>query len=199
MSFIDYTYFIRDINLTSGQLNGIDGWVTIYETEILKKLLGYELYTELINDLDGSGNPQTQKFTDLVDGKEFSFELYGYTINTKWEGFRNTLKKSFIAYYVYYQYRIENESFNSSVGQVLTSTENAIRVDATPTLISSWNKMIDLYGFIPYNYVNNCFLNNSNYIHYNNLPSAYNYLLANIVDFDNWVFEPIETQNILGI
>lgn len=199
MSFINNTYFNRDINLTSGQLNNMTFWISEYEPEILEKLLGYNLYSELISDLDIDGNPQSQKFIDLVDGKEFSFDLNGYTINTKWKGLRNNFKKSLIAYYVYYQYRINNESFNSSVGQVITNTENSVHVDAKPELIIAWNKMIDLYGFIPYNYVNNCFLDNSNYIHYNNLPSAYNYLLANIVDFNNWVFEPIETQNILFI
>lgn len=199
MSFIDNTYFIKNINLTSDQLNNINSWILEYEPDILKKLLGYNLYSELINDLDVDGNPQTQKFKDLVNGKEFNFDFYGYTINTKWEGFRNTLKKSLISYYVYYQYRVNNESFNSSIGQVNTNTENATRIDANPVLIITWNKMIDLYGFIPFNLINNSFLDNSNYIYYNTLPSAYNYLLTNIVDFSNWIFEPIETQNILNI
>lgn len=197
MSFIDNTYFVGDINLTSGQLDNITNWITVYETEILKKLLGYTLYAELQADLV-SGVPQTTKFIRLVNGYTFSFEFNGQTINEKWEGLKGLNKKSLIAYYVYYQYRNLNETFNTTAGQKTNVSENSQNVNAAFYFIYVWNKMVELYGVVP-EYNESYFLNNDNYVHFNKLPSAYNYLLANIADFENWVYEPIYYQNIFGI
>lgn len=201
MSFINKTYFINDINLTSAQLDNIINWITIYEEEILKKLLGYTLHTELIADLDINGNPQTTKFINLVGGAEFSFTtINGYDVSTKWMGLRDSTRlKSLIAYYTYYQYRNENETYNTTSGQKINNSENSTKADVVPKLINAWNKMIDLYGNVPYKYNKEYFLNNDNYRHYNSNPSAFNYLLANIDDFNNWVFEPLEKINVFGI
>lgn len=210
MSFISAsTYFnSTDINVPTDQLGADGAYATAilqYEPEILKYLLGYELYTLLIADLDGSGDPQTAIYTDLVDGAEFSFELNGKTINTKWNGFRNTELISLIAYYVYFSYRTQNEAFNSGYGQTISLGENSTKVDPTPKLIAVWNKMIELYGQTP-NYIFNdlrspdeYFLEQDNFNHYNILPSAYNFLLANIDDYPTWVFKPLELKNLFGI
>ena len=201
MSIIDNTYFINDITLTTGQLDHIQQWIDVYEPEFLKSLLGYDLYALLETDLNGTSDPTAQRFVDLVDGKAFSFELNGYTISTKWMGLRqSSLLKSIIADYVYFHYRNETESSNSGAGQINSLTENALRVDVRPKLINTWNKCIELYGKIPTEYINSTsFLNADNYVHYNIIPSAYNFLLANIDDYPEWVFEPLETLNIFGI
>ena len=82
----------------------------------------------------------------------------------------------------------------------MIATENSTNVDVRPKLINSWNKMIKLYGDVPNCYIDNTlFLNNSNYVHFNTLPSAYNFLLANIETYPEWIFEPLEKQNIFGI
>ena len=222
MSFIDNTYFVKDIAIPiNSTLQAIsDEYILRYENEILQKLLGYELLKALLADLDGSGDPQTQRFIDLVDGAEFSFDFNDNTINTKWEGLRNTMKKSFIAYWVYFQYRNENESFFSGIGQRKGKGENSVMVDVRPKLVSSWNKMIKLYGKTPKYYYpyqttrynaritdrfykvlldKEFFLDQSNYEHYNCDPSAYNFLLANIDDYPEWIFEPIKKLNVFGI
>jgi len=203
MSIINGTYYSGDINLTSDQITNItDSWQDVYEEMILKKLLGYNLYALYVADLalDVAGSPTAQRFIDLVDGKAFTFDYGGNTISTKWMGLRDsTLSKSLIAYYVYYNFRNETEEFNSGAGQVNSATENSTKVDVRPKLISTQNKMIDLYGYIPYKSVYNWNENIDTYIHYNKLPSAYNFLLANKETYPEWVFEPIETHNIWGI
>jgi len=204
MSIINGTYYNSDINLTAGQITTvIADWQDIYEEIILKKLLGYDLYTLYVADLAlvVAGSPTAQRFKDLVDGKAFSFKVNGYTVSTEWKGLRDsTLEKSLIAYYVYYNYRNETESSNSGAGQIQSLTENSTKVDVRPKLISSWNKMIDWYGLTPNSILSkDYFLNAGNYRHYNSLASAYNFLLANIDDYPEWVFEPLETQNIFGI
>lgn len=205
MSIINGTYYSRDINLIDTQIADVNNeWQSVYEEIILKKLLGYDLYTLYVADLATTPatpqNPTLQRFKDLVDGKAFTFEYNGYTISTKWEGLRNQAKKiSLIAYFVYYHYRNETESFNSGAGQVKSLTVNSTKANITPKLVYSWNKMIELYGEIPKNLSKDYFINIDNYEHYNIMPSAYNFLLANKDTYPEWVFEPLETQNIFGI
>lgn len=198
MSLIDGTYFSKDISLTTDQIdNIIPSWLSIYEEDVLIRLLGYELYNLLIDDLNNTSDPTAQRFKDLVDGKEFTFTLNGYTVNTKWKGLRDVdLKQSLIAYYTYFQYRNETESFNSGSGQVNSLTENSTKVSAEPKLRTTWNKAIDIYGETPKHLaVDEYFLNKSNYEHYNVLPSAYNFLLANTDTYSEWVFTPLMKIN----
>ena len=222
MSFIDTSYFINDISVPVNQYQEayLIQYITRWENEILKRLLGYTLWKALIADLDG-GNPQTPRFTYLVNGTEFSFEYDGHTINTKWEGLRNTQLVSLIAYWVYFNLRNEKESFYTGIGQRRGKGENSVMADPVPKLVSAWNKMIDLYGYTPkyyYPYNNSTifntrlasknfkvyldkeyFLDQSNYEHYTTDPSAYNFLLANINDYPEWVFDPIRKFNVFGM
>jgi hypothetical protein len=198
MSIIDNTYFNEDITLTSGQLTNITDWITVYETEFLKMLLGYPLYKLLIADQDGNGDQQTEPYVSLVDGADFSFEYAGNTITERWEGLKGVNQKSVIAFYVFYQYMNQNETFNTTAGQKRNNSENSVSVSPVFKLVDVWNKMVELYGPVP-DYRSEFFLNNDNYVHYNALPSAYNYLLANITDFETWVFKPLQKTNIFGI
>jgi hypothetical protein len=213
MSLIDTTYFINDIDIAGSILeNDFDQIIDRYEPEILTDLLGYELYKALVADLDSNGKPQTQRFIDLIDGAEFSFEFNSDTINTKWNGLRNTAKKSLISYFVYYQYRGENDSFYSAAGsQVEPTFENATKSDNWPKLVNSWNKMLELYGLTPDVYKNHwrqyyCYYSvdwtwrdTSEFSHYNDEPSCYNFLLANVNDYPEWVFKPKFKLNQFGI
>lgn len=224
MSFIDYTYFINDISVPATTF-GSDSFASVinrYEPEILKQLLGYDLYKALIDDLDGNYVPQSARFLALVNGADFSFTYGAYTISTRWNGFKNAEKISLIAYYVYYSQKNQNENFNSGAGIANPKLENADKINPVPKLVDIYNKCDELYGDIPnsllrgryynkdYPYfttVNNpiwinpkeYFLDINNYEHYNILPSAYNFLLANIANYPEWVFEPLDKQNIMGI
>ena len=203
MSLILNTYFSKDINLTGAQINVVaSAWLNEYEEDILKKLLGYTLYKALIADLNGTSEPTLQRFKELIDGADLTFTtINGYEVITRWVGLRNkTLLKSLIAYYVYYQYRNEEESFNSGSGQKSGLAENSESVSAAPKLINTWNKMVDWYGKIPTNIAYpEYFLNQNNYRHFNPDASAFNFLLANIDTYPEWVFEPLDTINIFGI
>jgi hypothetical protein len=214
MSLIDKTYFINDISMSDSILDVDDFQTPIdrYEPEILKDLLGYELYTAMIADLDISGDPQTQRFIDLIDGADFTFEFNSNTITTRWNGLRNTDKVSLISYYVYFKYRQDNDSFYSSAGtQVESLTENSSRSDNWPKLVNSWNRMLEYYGTTPefykdswrqyYSYYSSDWVwrDVDQFSHYNELASAYNFLLANETDYPEWVFKPIFRINQYGI
>lgn len=210
MSIIDTSYFIRDIsipNVDSG--TRVQDYIDLYEKEVLIDLLGYTLYQEFTTAIAGS---PAQKWVDLRDGAEFSFELNGDTINTKWEGLKNTIKKSLIAYYVYYKLVYDGVIQLTGTGAVVSKNENSEVVDATPLMVNAWNNMVALYGYIPevkyygesygfYPYDAYKIFNkhSDTYPFYNELPSAYNFLNANRDDYDNWVFTPKEYLNRFGI
>lgn len=215
MGLIDNTYFINDINIAGTILssqNNFDDVIDRYEPEILECGLGYELYKALLADLDVSGDPQTQRFIDLIDGAEFTFEVCGETVTEKWEGLRNTDKKSLCSYYVYFQYRSETDSFYSASGQQNEAlTENSTKSDNYAKLVKSWNKMVLLYGDVSihcygsanrtisnYGYRTN-YRDISTYEHYNDLPSMYNFLLANKDNYPEWIFKPIKKLNQFDI
>ena len=203
MSLKDTTYFVRDINVplsSNSTLNSVfTNSVLRYENEILKNLLGYTLWKEFTDAIAVVGNP-AQKWVDLRDGADFSFDFNGHTINTHWNGLVNSEKVSLIAYYVYYQHRVNHESEYTGIGEVVAKGENSKRVSPLDKLVLVHGNMLDLYGRIPAKarrYYS--FLNNANYFHYDDKPSAYNFLLANVDTYTNWVFKPIGGVNAFGI
>ena len=196
MAYTDYTYYVNEINVPANAM-GTDSFESVidrYEPEILQYLLGYQLY-ELLK-----ASPTDARFVALIEGDEFSFNYAGTTINTKWEGLKNSKKISLLSYYVYYSYRNQNETFFSGIGQVQSLGENSTKVDARPKLIDIWNKMTLLYGVTPNEIISDeYFVNQDVYSHYNIYPSAYNFLLANIETYPEWIFKPMERLNIFDI
>lgn len=230
-TIIDNTYFVGETKLpqTSNpfQLPDVDRSISIYEPEILKKLLGYQLYTALQTAWDASKatptpTPLPDRFDKLINGAEFSFEFNGFTVTQKWGGLANTEKISLISYYVHYKFLNINEGRITNTGQSKTKKENAETISVRPMLIHSWNQMVYNYGTTPKPYhlppvsnihyrgttvrngnfrwternVNQYFLDQNNYDHYDMAASAYNYLLANISDFPEWIFEPVYKINL---
>lgn len=63
----------RDISANYKQERFDSFALEVQETQ-LRELLGDGLYYALVNDLDANGEPQTQKYTDLVDGKEYVYD-----------------------------------------------------------------------------------------------------------------------------
>lgn len=174
MAFIDYTYFINEIDVPANII-GSDNFVSVinrYEPSVLKDLLGYELYKALLADLDVSGNPQTQRFVDLVNGAEYSTDDILY----KWTGFANTEKVSPLSMWVYWRYRMDNDTFYSSASQqVRGMTENSNTVSNASHLVSVYNQMIDLFNL------------------------AYDFLYENTDDYPEWEFTKKEKINRLSI
>ena len=206
MSLIDTTYFVRDINVPLSSNTALNTLFTNailrYENEILKKLLGYNLWKEFTDAISAATelSPLAEKWVYLRDGADFSFDLNGQTINTHWNGLINSDKISLIAYYVYYQHRINHETEYMGIGEISSTSENAKRVSPLIKLVRVHNQMLDLYGKVPILVRKNySFQDNTLYQHYDSNPSAYNFLLANKETYSNWVFTPIGNVNSFGI
>lgn len=193
-NLIDSTYFSIGEKLITDRselADAITQAITQYEPEILKKLLGYTLNKDLV------ANPSSTKWAAFITGSEFEHSYNGITQTLKWEGLTNTLKESLIAYYTFYKYTEREATKNSTVGITKPMAENSKVADPRQKMINAYDRMLDLYGRMPV-----CF-DYSRKIQpstaYNDLPSAYNYLLANISDFEDWYFTPIGSINIFGI
>ena len=194
-NIIDYTYFINEVSIpikSQAALNGaITDSIDLYEEEILKLLLGYKLWKEMKAAYDASVATipvaLPTKWANFINGAEFEFEFNGETITDKWIGLKNTSKRSLIANYVYFFHRRNNVSQNSGVGETVSTTENSKVINPMAKLHDAWNKMIDLYGETDY-----CGTDNTTYIHWNDKPSAYNFLLANIADYPDWKFTQLD-------
>lgn len=159
-----------------------------YEKEILKEVLGDELYALYIIGIEES----TQIYKDIRDGKAFSFEFCGQTINKVWNGLENAEKVSLSAYFTYYKYKERKASQSTDVGEILADSEHAVRVDPTAKVVNAWFEMRQLYGVTPRGFNH---LNTAHYVFYNDLSSLYNFLLANTETYPTWVFKPKNSIN----
>lgn len=212
MALIDTTYFVGEISIPnindSIVKTDVEQAIDQYEKEILISLLGYPLYKELIDDLDESGDPQTDKYVDLVNGADFTLEFQGKTFTQHWNGLVNTEKQSLIAYYVYCKYVERDHQHLSGVGSSMIQSENAERVSPALFIERAWSKMLQLYGLVDDRYfANYCFpyynnrqslIEKPSYI-FNGDASAYNFLASNLDVYDNWLFTVRESVNRFGI
>lgn len=172
MSLIDKTYFVNEINLPDSQFSSLTDYITRYEPEILKRLLGYELW-KLVSEY---GTSPTQPIKNLVEGKEYT--VSGQLL--KWNGFKNADKVSLIAYYVYYWYvRNKNASFQTT-GMRKQADENSVPASPILTLTGAWSILETLYGY-----------NGQNF----HIPSAYNFLSEFRSDYPTWQFRNIGNVN----
>jgi hypothetical protein len=202
MSFIDSTYFIGEIHIPDASIDTqVAQAITQYEKEILIQLLGYKLYSLLIADCTNFV-PATQKYKDLVDGKEFTLTYHGEDILVKWGGLANPELQSLIAYYVYYKY-VERDSTRlraSGVSmQVSNQNEAWTRVSPEGKLLNAWSRLRQLYGIIPVkykSYYQDTFIPSRVF---NADPSAYNFLYTNIADYPDWKFTPQWNINQFGL
>jgi hypothetical protein len=205
--FIDSSYFVGEINIPnlSGTNNckpAVDQAIEQYEKEILIQLLGYKLYSLLVADLDENKAPQTQIYKDLVNGAEFTHQWQGEEILLKWEGLKNDVKQSLLAYYVFYKYTERDVTHLTNAGIILTQSMKGIRASSVNKMIAAWERMRELYGKIQPQYKR--YFQGS--VKGSGLPctfncdsSAYNFLFANKSAYPDWIFTPRWNINQFGI
>lgn len=175
MSLIDSTYFKIEINAPDDIYSNIQDYIDRYEPEILRSLLGYELYELVIAE-----NPTEQRILDLRDGVEYSVNGIQY----KWNGFKNEEKISLIAYYVAYWYMRLNISETSTVSELQVNPENANIANPSLKVQMIWMLLSELYG--------------SN-IHPEKYESAYGFLNYHSEDYPEWNFSELGSVNAFDL
>ncbi len=174
--FISEAQFIGEIELNFGDYSKFDDFTTQKEKEILIDLLGWELYYALISDLDGSGDPQTQKYIDLVDGV-----AAGYQDNSS--NYRELAGiKTMAAYFFYYYYVKDVQSHNTEVGDVVIQSTNAVEAihSKNERMLNAWEIGRGHY----YNLVD--------FINLKNSTQGSDY-------YDNFSYKDKESANVWGI
>ena len=180
MSFIDGDYFNFEINIPTDSVNtNIDNVITRYEPEILKRVLGYELY-ELIKS-----DPSTPaRLLNLINGVEYTESYNNRTQTIKWNGLKNSENISLIAYYVYFMWQKNHATDTTQNGEVASVSELSHRANPSQKMGHAWHLMRELIG-----YQGQAILE----------PSLYNYLRKHETDFPEWVFDEVDSVNMFGI
>jgi hypothetical protein len=149
MSLIDISYFVGVLNIPNTNDSTISAivnyYISKYEQEFLKQLMGYPLYKAYQADLDNSGDPKDSRFTDILNGAEFT-NLNSGEIN-KWDGLIQEIsstpliKKSIIGNYIYYKYRIENATFFTGTSENTNNGETTPATTLRRRLSLVWNEI----------------------------------------------------------
>lgn len=174
--FISDAQFIGTIKLDFGSLGMDDSFATEVEENYLIQLLGYELYQSLIADLDSNGDPQTQKYIDLVDGV-----TGGYTDES---GFKRRVEgvNVMLKYFFYDQYRRDKQTSQTTIGETDLTAINAPKVTGglAEKIVYAYNQ-----GVVHY-----CDL--INFISFKNSSEGDDY-------YEHWEYKTLMKVNILGI
>lgn len=210
MSLIDTSYFVKDISIPNLDEipNSIRTYIERFEKEVLIKLLGRPLYNDFISGLEAT--TIEQKWIDLRDGADFTFEFDGRQVVERWNGLINQDKVSLISYYVYEKYRRIEKTTTTGVAEVRGKVENSEVVNETQKIITAQNRFIDLYGEVRYSidginydyFESQIFFDkrSNTYDFYNDWPSAFNFLNSRREDdYPNWEFSPIRRLNEFGL
>lgn len=174
MTLITTAYFKRKLNIGDisegespivGNTTSTD-FIPYYETEYLKKALGYSLwksFTDAIADATTDDvlddDALAQKWQDLKNGVEFTVGGVVY----KWDGFTNDDYKSPIANYIYCKYVEDSFVNTTTIGMAANNIQNATRVSPDNALWVAWLEMQEMTDMLRY-YLNN---NTATYTEYN--------------------------------
>jgi hypothetical protein len=184
-NLIDNTYFIREISLPSKWLETgglIESYIPMYEAQVLTELLGYTEYKSLKTEIEAGS--YSSKWKNFVEGVEYEVEYNGVTQTVNWNGLINAEKISFIAYYIYYFIIKDHITKTDSLGELLSLSENATRINPADKMAYSWNRYTELYGCTGDTVVT---------------PSAYRYLKENEDTYPAWIFTKTARINSFGI
>ena len=164
MPITDLTYYKAELSIPSSQTSvsdtatgvrvDLNQFISQYEREALIKTLGYTLYAEFIAEFDVNANDvwtiksaAAQKWKNLLNGLE-------YTINSDTVNYRGMiftepysgtdLKRSFMAYYIYFHYLNDNMEDYAGTGISELAAKNATRTSPIPKSIRSWRRFYEL-------------------------------------------------------
>ena len=160
---IDKTYFQGQVYIPQAKAGitdsvsevaaEVDQFIADYVRECLIKCLGFQLFTELSNELD-STQPNGLKVTadakwdDLLNGKTYIDQESFLEVH--WRGIRfksiesGDYNRSFLAYYTYYFFEDNDHITRASTGHTIITPKNAENVTPTKKVVTAWNKFVEI-------------------------------------------------------
>jgi hypothetical protein len=139
-----------DVTTVSADLNS---FIEEYERECLIKSLGFQLFTLFEAELDDAQTTGVKigsdaKWNELLNGKTYT-NPSGDLVT--WRGIRYRAKvadtlptKSFLANYVFYNFEMSEDVFNTGVGFVKAKAKNARERSPSQKVTNAWRKMVDV-------------------------------------------------------
>lgn len=174
--------FKGDIMLPNTSISYPEGqtlatFIDRYERDYMIKFFGYDLGTAVIANI-GSVTPNAD-LDRIIDGDTYT-DSQGVT--QEWVGFSNSLLQSPIANYIYCKVMKNRDSSTTGVGEFFPETDNGIRTDAGPKLVTAWNQMVEWNLQLHY------------FLKANETVAAY----ADYIGFKNPNYELLKTINRFG-
>jgi len=172
-------------NISSTEMN-VDTQLLIqiqkYETECLRLLLGENLYTDLMSNLELDGlywkvkSGSDAKWSSLLNGVSYP-DPCDNTKNITWRGILNKVAtvqgteviECLTAPYVFFYYSLNTRTSNVGVGEVRLKADNTTQESSKNKRVDAWNEFVQWssYGFSDSNVSLFQFLND-NFQEYNN-------------------------------
>jgi hypothetical protein len=179
-----------------GNEGELQGFIDEYETEVLIRVLGYDLYNEYMDafEPDGTYSPGADdKWKLLTDG---------------FENYRGI--KPLIIGYVFWKFIESDDSHYTSTHVVVERTTSAAKISSRSKALLQYQKFLD---YAVGNYYENPYVENKRSIFGNtkiviwggahasrsNFMSLYQYLEKNLEDFEDWSPERLNEQNHFDI
>lgn len=195
MSFVATTDFdVLPYNIPN--LDTLEDQFTAYvdeqEPKLLKKLLGYQLYSEFIAGLAVTPTPAA-KWTDLKNGKEYTY----LDVTYKWEGMVAMLRPL-----IYYKWLSDTYDFHTGGGIAISDPENAEIISPNTRLVRAFNDYAMQAGV---NYRYNGYLDWFQDFEVENIygiamrNTLFGFLKVNIADYESLAYTPPVPLNFFDI
>lgn len=135
-SLIDYTFFIRNINIPNlstdssniANMQKINSFIAKYEPECLNNILGYELYKVILNE-------SSQRVTDLIQGAEYTDRCGKLQ---KWQGLVHDIDISLIANYIFFYFIEATTALTTGVNTKIPKAEAGMAVSPADKMVEAW-------------------------------------------------------------
>jgi len=140
-NLIDVKFFVGEINIPNTTKleveESLNVFISKYEKQLLKQMLGYELWKSYNDD------NTTPRFVDLIDGKD------------EWQGLvydiTDTVQGSLIANYVYCYWLRDKQIWNSGLGTVRPKPDSAEIMPLYMKYMEAWNSCSEqIWDFVKY-------------------------------------------------
>lgn len=147
-----------------------EAFIEAREEELLKEILGIDLYNEFMAALDDSGEELADKWVELRDGAEYEFA----SVTNEYKGLVDLLKPAIYSKWVSLLHR----RFTTSGVIVNTGQQNTTVVNPIYEIVTYWNEFAKKVGHVA------CQRN-----------TFYGFMIANEDDYDGWEFSCPEIIN----
>lgn len=208
-NLVDYTYFFGMINIPNTNQTEVRDIIEYIVADVQKIVLMDALGTDLYLALEANYDPNTaDKWKELVEGVEYEVEINGVNYTVKWEGLKNSIKKSLIAYFAFEEYLRKSHTFTTGIGEGKSTGERSVIANPSAKIVQAHNEGLRLYGeptsmttdsFIYYDSVKYYYVNETELL----IPSLFNFIMqANNADsttYPNWIFKKYKSLNTFGI